>query len=231
MFGSRVSPEDVSNVSSKPKDEQMYRVMAERKLYKLKVLQNMKMSIQATGNINITQTLNEVDHLIMLSEKWGKAQVEKDIADAYPSTIVLILCPLIICHFCNEEIRLNSINKFKYNSLRANKDVLIQQLTHEVNMYSNQQLEEHISLLTKALQQKDLNEIIAATITTNASETAPMQGLPSMLNGMMMNNSGMMMNNGGMMMNNNGMMMNNGGMMMNSEGIPTGYTNHQIMNR
>jgi hypothetical protein len=61
---SRVSTEDISNVKPKPKDVQMYRAMAERKLCKLKILQNMKMSIQSSGNINITQTLNEVDQLI-----------------------------------------------------------------------------------------------------------------------------------------------------------------------
>ena len=61
---SRVSTEDISNVKPKPKDVQRYRAMAERKLCKLKILQNMKMSIQSSGNINITQTLNEVDQLI-----------------------------------------------------------------------------------------------------------------------------------------------------------------------
>ena len=222
-FGTNSHKVISSNENLKPTDEHYYRSMADRKLFKLKMLQNMKMSIQETGNINIAHTLTEIDQLIDLSEIWAKATTRKEKSDAMPNTLILIVCPLILCIYCLQEEQLNEINRSKYNYLRANKDLLIQQLRNEVNMYSNQQLEEHISLLTKAINQTDFNELIAATITTNASETMQaMQGMQA-IQAMMMNN-GM---NGGM---NGGMMMNNG---MNIQSMNQGYDgdNIQTMNR
>ena len=141
-----------TNDNVKATDEAYYRTMAEKKVFKLKILQNMKMGIKETGKININVT--EIDQLIDMSEIWSKASIAKEIADAMPSNI-LRLCPCILCNNFLKEFKLNYINREKYKYVRANKDFLIQQLRNEVNTHSSQQLQEHISLLTKAINQTE----------------------------------------------------------------------------
>ena len=167
-----------TNDNVKATDEAYYRTMAQRKVCKLKILQNMKMSIEETGNVIINFT--EIDQLIDMSEIWSKATIAKEIADNMPSNI-LRLCPCILCNNFLKEYKLNYINHEKYKYLRANKDFFIQQLRNEVNTHSSQQLQEHISLLTKAINQTDFNELVAAAIATDAAESMQaMQGMQAM---------------------------------------------------